>query len=327
MLCQIGEPRTQNAVRSGRVKATVRRFILITLLSCSFCTAAHAQSTEAEAESAPSEVADKPRWTRETLGGLQLNHTLAGNKTNVGYLWPLFPDSNALLLKKTHLKAGFLNTLSPVVNTLGAYVEAHPVRLLVWRLSVEGVSIIPLTGSMDSTTDPTLAFDQKSRSQPARDRARYGTVGLEAASDLTFQVALAGVALRNTTSLRYHWMRLKEDHRFFYYPLVDLMAENQGFSFQNNTEMVWMGTEGWLLGLRYSRVEMLYSADEGRPAGYGKSQQIGPLVAMQLPKSWSGAADWHLLVMSQWWLQHPNKMGLDAPQWLPAFAIGFATQK
>ena len=79
------------------------------------------------------------------------------------------------------------------------------------------------------------------------------------------------------------------------------------------------------MGLRWSRVNMIYSADEGRTAGYGASEQIGPLVAFELPKSWSGNAKWLMLVQTQWWLHHPNKMGLDAPQWFPAIAVGFAT--
>ncbi|MBL90470.1 MAG: hypothetical protein CMH56_01470 [Myxococcales bacterium] len=268
---------------------------------------------------------EKPHWRRETLGGIQINHVLAGNKTNFGYVWPLFPDSDSPLFQKTHLKAGFMNTLSPVVNSLGAYIEAHPIRLLVWRLSLEGVGIIPLTGSMDSTNDPNIDFHMAARTEPTRDQARYGTYGMEAASDLTLQMALGGVALRNTTSVRYHLMKLRGNEQFFYYPMVDLMAENNGFSLQNHMELIWVGFEKWFVGVRWSRVNMVYSADEGRADGYGQSEQLGPFVAFELPKSWSGKSQWLMLIQTQWWLHHPNKMGLDAPQWFPAMAVGFAT--
>ena len=67
---------------------------------------------------------EKPHWKRETLGGIQINHVLAGNKNNFGYVWPLFPDSDSPLFQKTHLKAGFMNTLSKMPCRLRAWAMA-----------------------------------------------------------------------------------------------------------------------------------------------------------------------------------------------------------
>ena len=269
---------------------------------------------------APNE--EKPYWMLEDLGGLQLNHTLFGNELNVGHIWPLFPQAKGPLLQKTHIKAGILNTLSPVVQKLGAYFEIHPLRIIKWRVSLEGVGIIPLVGSVDSTTDPLIDFNAAARQQADRAGAIYASYGLQATNTLILQIGFKNVAVRNTTTWRYHWMQLREGDTYFYMPQIDLMGENGAFVQQNHSDFVWLG-KGYMLGLRWSQVHVLYNTEASRPEGYGRSQSLGPLIAIDLPKKWTGKNNTQFLIQSQWWLHHPNKMGQDAPQWFPALAFAF----
>jgi hypothetical protein len=279
-----------------------------------------------DTQASPPALGEKAHWRLEDLGGVQLNHPLFGNELNMGYLWPLFPDAQGPLKQKTHIKVGFLNTLSPVVQKLGAYFEIHPLRIIKWRISVEGVGIIPLTGSMDSTDDPIIDFNATARSAEERAGAIYASYGLQATNTLIFQIGYKNVAARNTTSWRYYWMQLREDDAYFYLAQIDLMGENGAFVQQNHSELVWLG-KGLMLGLRWSHVNVLYNIPAARPEGYGNSQSLGPVIAIDLPKKWAGKNQMQFVIQSQWWLHHPNKMGEDAPQWFPALAFALMTNR
>ena len=88
---------------------------------------------------------------------------------------PLNPGTHSLLFEDTYLGFGFLNTLSPVTNKMGAFVEAHPIRIFKLRLSAEGVGIFPLSKSIDSTDDPSIPFHEVAREEIHRDASRYAT--------------------------------------------------------------------------------------------------------------------------------------------------------
>ena len=272
----------------------------------------------------PQEV--QPYWMYEDLGGIQLNHTLFGNELNVGHVWPLFPKTKRPLLQQTHIKAGILNTLSPVVQKLGAYFEVHPLRIVKWRVSVVGVGIIPLVGSVDSTDNPLIDFNAAARTEADRAGNIYASYGLQATNTLIFQIGYKSIAARNTTLWRYHWMNLRDGDSYFYLAQVDLMGENGAFVQQNHTDLVWLG-KGLMLGLRWSHVDVLYNTQVNRPEGYGNSESLGPVIGIDLPQKWTGKKNMQFVIQSQWWLHHPNKMGQDAPQWFPALAFAIMTTR
>ena len=255
-----------------------------------------------------------------------MNHTLFGNEMNLGHVWLFFPNTPNTLLQQTHIKAGFLNTLSPVVQKLGAYLEVHPLRIVKWRVSVEGIGIIPLLGSVDSTDDPLIDFNAGARTEADRAGNIYASYGLQATNTLIFQIGYKSVAARNTTFWRYHWMKLRDGDSYFYLPQVDLMGENGAFVQQNHTDLVWLG-KGLMLGLRWSHVDVLYVTQANRPEGYGNSESLGPVIGIDLPKKWTGKNNMQFIIQSQWWLHHPNKMGQDAPQWFPALAFAIMTKR
>jgi hypothetical protein len=142
------------------------------------------------------------------------------------------------------------------------------------------------------------------------------------------QGILGPIAVRNTTRASRFFANLHGNDRVFYDPLLDVVVYKDGWVGQNETDVVYLLTSSFIVGLRYSLTIAWYPSDAYGP---GEPQddpntptaKLGPIAAWQFLQSDGGAVQrGNLLLTAQWYLAHRYRTGATVSGAFPFFGIG-----
>jgi len=131
----------------------------------------------------------------------------------------------------------------------------------------------------------------------------------------TLQGVLGPIAVRNTTRALRFFADLHGSDRVFYDPILDVVVYKDGWVGQNETDVVYLGTSNFVVGLRYTLTIAWYPSDAYSP---GEPQdnpntpihKLGPVAAWQFLQSDGGAVQrGALLLTAQWYLTHRYRTG------------------
>ena len=143
----------------------------------------------------------------------------------------------------------------------------------------------------------------------------------------TLQGVLGPIAVRNTTRASRFFADLHGSDRVFYDPLFDVVVYKDGWVGQNDTDLVYLLTSNFIVGLRYTLTIAWYPSDAYDP---GEPQdnlntpinKLGPVAAWQFLQSDGGLQRGALLLTAQWYLTHRYRTGETVSGALPFFGLG-----
>ncbi|WP_434388692.1 hypothetical protein [Melittangium boletus] len=136
------------------------------------------------------------------------------------------------------------------------------------------------------------------------------------------------MAVRTNPRLFHFNMRLREGDRVFYEPVVDVVAPNGGWVATNDADVLYLAGR-LTLGLRYTATGGLYRPQD-YPAGESDTglnptiHRVGPMISYTFhdePDRLFNAPT--LVLISQWFLSHRYRTGVEVSQAMPWVAIAF----
>lgn len=241
-------------------------------------------------------------------------------------------DSDSIALRENFVSVGPVGQISPAFYRVGIGVEVQPATVLNLSASYEWTSFFgnfnflqsyPSLGSNWSDTSMRTA-GQLPAGDPARPYSTSGTLFTLAG---LLQLKVGPVAMRSNTRLFRFDLRLREGDRLFYEPVLDVALPNGGWGLTNDTDVLYLGgLPGLALGARYSGSGGFFGAEHG-PLDVANARpihRVGPFVAYTFfddERQTFNAPT--VVVLAQWFLQHPYRTGQDVPAALPWIAVGF----
>ena len=129
------------------------------------------------------------------------------------------------------------------------------------------------------------------------------------------QGVLGPIAVRNTTRASRFFANLHGNDRVFYDPVLDVVVYKDGWVGVNETDVVYLWTSNFIVGLRYTLTIAWYPSDAYEP---GEPQdnpntptsKLGPVAAWQFLQSDGGAVQRGTLQLTaQWYLTHRYRTG------------------
>jgi len=141
------------------------------------------------------------------------------------------------------------------------------------------------------------------------------------------QGILGPIAVRNTTRASRFFADLHGNDRVFYEPVLDVTVYKDGWAGQNETDVMYLWTSSFIVGLRYTLTIAWYPSDAYSP---GEPQdnpntptsKLGPVAAWQFLQSDGGAVQrGALLLTAQWYLSHRYRTGATVSGALPFFGL------
>ena len=144
----------------------------------------------------------------------------------------------------------------------------------------------------------------------------------------TLQGVLGPIAVRNTTRASRFFANLHGNDRVFYDPVLDVVAYKDGWVGQNETDVVYLLTSDFIVGLRYTLIIAWYPSDAYEPGTPQDNpntpiNKLGPVAAWQFLQSDGGLVQrGNLLLSAQWYLTHRYRTGDTVSGALPF--LGFS---
>lgn len=240
-------------------------------------------------------------------------------------------DSGSVLLRDTFFAAGVGFRLTPSNFHGGPIIELQPLTIFHCRFGYEYVRYFVSFDNMQSFPTSEAHYADSHRKKAGKDP--YATGGHHYYAEPSFQIKFGPVAAKTTFSLEYWDMGLRKKwnsraadlrninsyynlylgarrDKFFYEPTLDSLVLNESFMWTNDTNLVY-SKDRLTVGARFSGVF----------TGYGNDQmRIGPIFAWSFnTKDYTSFNRPTLLVIVQWYVVHPSKLGP-----LPYVLLGFS---
>ncbi len=288
------------------------------------------------AESAPA----AHRLYTESIVGLRANPIgLQGRSTLYSRHRLLDRPADNLLFGDTWVGIGPTFAVSPAFVRGG--LEARLVPIAVLRLTArwEGIGyfgtfdqLVSWTGTevpLDDTVADSSCASASSACEPVdysdgqmdalgTDGQSYPSRGWQAMGEARIQAKAGPVAIRSTFGAYRTRVALRDGDTVFYDQTFDLLMANDGWTFTNDADLLFVGVDDWTFGVRHSAARAVHGDDS--PADQW-IQRAGPLIARQF----DGTRTFHaptVYVLPQWWLQHNYRTGAEVSQAMPQIIVG-----
>jgi hypothetical protein len=145
----------------------------------------------------------------------------------------------------------------------------------------------------------------------------------------TLQAVLGPIAVRSTTRASRFFADLHGSDRVFYDPSLDVAVYKNGWVGQNDTDLVYLWTSNFLVGLRHTLTIAWYPNDAYAPGEPRENpntpiSKLGPVAAWQFLEGDRGGLVQRgsLLLAAQWYLAHRYRTGDTVSGALPFLGLG-----
>jgi len=251
------------------------------------------------------------------LIGLQARSQLPPSSAPLQYSAALYAQANARALA-VDLRLTYRHDLGAAGSSIGGFASmaAGPVG---FRPGV-GIAVQPFVNRADYGSG---AFSAP-RDGPG---GNYALWVQQLTLHATLQAVLGPIAIRNTTRGSRFFADLHGDDRVFYDPLLDVVVYKDGWAVQNDTDLAYLWTSNFLVGLRHTLIIAWYPSDAYAP---GEPQEnpntpiskLGPVVAWRFLDGDSGLLQrGSLLLAAQWYLAHRYRTGATASGAFPSLGL------
>ncbi|MEL6340844.1 MAG: hypothetical protein AAFP04_04850 [Myxococcota bacterium] len=265
------------------------------------------------------------RLVYSNLVALRFNPIGLENQLDLSYRYRLY-DSAAPILRESYLGVAFTPSVSPAIVRLGATLEFRPLSILYFSAGYYGASYFGLFNFTQDYRSPRADHSDTALS----DDDAISSLGQEAQLRGQLLLKFGPIVVRN--DLNGYWGRfdLEDPGATVYYnPRLDLLMPNNGWGLVNDSDVLYLGDGGLVLGLRSTLSHAFYRDRDFLPGESTENPntphwRVGPLVAYQLYDDPN--ATWFnrptILVIAQWWVDHRFRTGEDVSQAVPYFVAG-----
>jgi hypothetical protein len=310
---------------------------LFTLLPLTFASStAQAQTSETTEEAAtegPGLVDDSGdrnqiRYQNLTLG--RYNPLGLFNQLTLGYRHSLYGETDSVLKNGSYVAFNVTPAVSPAWARGGAQIEIQPLALLRLSATYEGIGYF---GSFDALQSyQTANADWSEEAQEATGEiGAYSTSGTILTLSALLQAKVGPIAARSNYRAIYQSMSTQNGDPLFYDLVFDVLAPNNGFLHTVDSDLLFLHPNNALtVGLRHTYThasydETMYLAGESVSEGREDTHRLGPLVAYRLnQRTDMRFSQPTLILIMNWWLQHPYRTGQETAQGVPYVVAGFA---
>lgn len=238
-------------------------------------------------------------------------------------------DSQHALRKNTFAYAGITAMLTPALQRIGARVELQPLAVLKLYAAAEWVWFMGNFDFVTSYKDADQDYSDTALQAAGDAGTNYAASGMTLSAGALIQAKVGPVAVRSDTLMQHWRMPMHNQDPVFYDPFYDLLTPSRGWTLVQNNDLLYV--QGRLVvGLRHSMSRSMLSEKALAPVAAGKSprdvtHRVGPFAAYRLTADGQYADSLFrrptLVVLTQWWLQHPYRTGQDVSGGLPWIAV------
>ncbi|MBI5516835.1 MAG: hypothetical protein HY909_23825 [Deltaproteobacteria bacterium] len=272
-------------------------------------------------------------WVREGL--YYRNTTLARlnplglfNELRVGYRHRLSHRA-APIFQNTFVGLSANLAASPAFLRPGVVLDFNPLAVLQLFAMYEFTQYFGTFQFLQSFPSASAAHADSLLRSNAANGLNQATTEHRVTFGATLQARVDALAIRTASRLTWISADVRAGDRALYDIWYDAMAQNGGWVYANDTDLLISFPElGFAGGLRYSLVHALYG-----PGAYGPgeaqdnpntpTQRLGPFVALtfrERRRGWFNAPTVFALV--NWWISHRYRTGEDSHPALPYVVLG-----
>jgi hypothetical protein len=201
----------------------------------------------------------------------------------------------------------------------------QPLSILNLRFSVELMKWFGTFSYLQSFATPTADYSDSTISR-LKDSA-YTPVGAHFTFEPTLMLKFGPIALRNKFSVEYWAMNTRPGDTVFYDPTLDTLVPARGWVLTNDLDLVYMSKKRFIVGLRYSVVELLYSPGDYLPGeqqvnnnGHQRLGPIGVYTFADRKRFYKPS----LILIVNWFVEHRWRTGADVNAGVPYVVLAFA---
>lgn len=246
-----------------------------------------------------------------------------------------------VLFGDTWVGIGPTVAVSPAFLRGGVQARLVPIALLRLTARWEGIGYFgsfnqmlswPGTevqaGGTDATpagacTDPSIGCAPVDYSDGAMEALgaagrSYPTKGWQGLLEARLQAKAGPIAVRSTFGAVRTHVELRAGDSVFYDQTYDVLMANDGWTLNNDADLLFVGIDDWIVGARLSSVHAIHDDDSDADQW---TQRVGPLIAHKF----KGSRGFHqptVYVLPQWWLQHNYRTGAETSQSMPQIVVG-----
>lgn len=303
--------------------------VVILFMSC--MTSALALPTDPSAQDPSGESAAEPvaypdhRLTYSNLLVIRGNPRGAQNDFKLTYRNSLYgAEDKGVLFKDCEWVAGSTLLLTPAFLRTGGLAAIRPLAILYLEARMEWIASFGTFGHISGFPGP----DSNASDAIMEARAEEGglvTTGLMSTLKVELRAKVGPIVPRSTLSFYHTKMKLNPEDRVFYEGNNDLLLSKNGWSLHNDADLLWMGEDGWVAGIRHTLDLALFDLPEESAVARGANQRIGPLVAYSFFDDPGAAFNKPTLVLIlNWYLEHPYRNGQEVHRGVPYTLVAFA---
>jgi hypothetical protein len=247
------------------------------------------------------------------------------------YQYKLY-DSDSILFRTGYFGIGIAPIVSPGLVRLGVKTEIEPIAVL--RLGAKWEYIVHFSNFnlMQSYGDVDGDFSEAGLEAGGERGDNYAGTGWQATLEAQLRAKFGPIVLRSTFKALYTEMNLRGNDTVWYDQYYDILTPGSaGWVLINDADLLAFLLDNKLIvGVRHNTTHAIYPDRAYGAAGVRNTadtpiQRIGPLLAYRFfDEPGASFNQPTILLIVNWYLQHPYRMGQETSQAVPYVVLGFA---
>ncbi len=252
------------------------------------------------------------------------------NRFRIGWRKRL-SDSDSVLRKNTYFMASLTALITPSLERVGVRLEFQPLAILQLYAGAEWAWYLGNFDYLTSYKDAAQDYSDTALAAAADRGENYAASGLRLTAGAMLQAKVGPIAVRSNTRAHYHRLNSRASDPVWFDIFDDLLTPRRGLSFIQNNDLLFV--KGRLVaGIRHTWSRSMLDDDAlaAVPSNLSprdSTHRVGPFVAYRLTKENKYASSRFrrptLVLLTQWWVQHPWRTGQDTSQALPWTVLAF----
>jgi len=286
------------------------------------------------AERRPVPALDPPpprqSWVYSNLFGLRINPLGLGDELLIGSRWNLIQRSGALY-RDSFVALKLHTFLTPSFLHAGPRFELQPLSVIGIAVTYDVLGYFGNIGQVLGYPSPWGDFSDSARRERVRAGENRAAFGHSVRFSSLLQARVGPVAVRHQAHFTYADLRLEPGYRVYYDQAIDLLQPDGGWSLVSDLDAFVFLPKGWLLGARYTATLAFYRARHVPPEEVDRDRSLPPLHRLGPAVLFTFFDDPArrfnrptLILLTQWWIQHPWRTGVDVHPAIPYAAVAFS---
>ncbi|MEC8022592.1 MAG: hypothetical protein VX223_01570 [Myxococcota bacterium] len=276
----------------------------------------------------------KHRIKYSSLTVLRYNPLGLQSLFDLQYQYKLY-DSDSILFRTGYFGIGVMPIVSPGLVRLGVKTEIEPIAVL--RLGAKWEYIVHFSNFnlMQSYEDVGVAdFSEAGLEAGGEAGENYAGTGWQATLEAQVRAKFGPIVVRSTFKGIYTDMNLRGNDTVWYDQYYDILTPGSaGWVLINDADLLaFLLDDKLIVGLRHNTTHAIYpdraygsASTSARNTADTPIQRIGPLFAYRFFDEPGAAFNQPtLLVILNWYIHHPYRIGQETTRAVPYVVVGFA---